>query len=69
MADLTHLFRVGQRVYCNLDHVMYVGVVKEVYTDHIIVDIPEVSNHCRFEEGFTMNCVYPEYNFLRKETK
>ena len=69
MADLTHLFRVGQRVYCNLDHVMYVGVVKKVYADHIIVDIPEVSDHCWFEEDLNMDCVYPEYNFEKGNKK
>ncbi len=63
MADLTHLFRVGQRVRCNLDHIMYMGTVKEVCADHIIVDIPEVSDHCWFEEGLNMDYVYPEYNF------
>ena len=31
--------------------------------DHIIVDIPEISVHCYFEEGFNMDCVYPDYNF------
>ncbi len=63
MSDLTHLYHTGQRVHCNLDRIMYMGTVKEVYTDHIIVDIPEVSDHCWFEEGLNMDCVYPEYNF------
>lgn len=29
----------------------------------IIVDIPEISKHCWFENDFNMDCVYPEYNF------
>lgn len=28
----------------------YKGVVKEVHTDYLIVDIPEISDHCRFED-------------------
>ena len=69
MADLTHLYHAGQRVRCSLDHIMYMGTVKEVYTDHIIVDIPEVSDHCWFEEGLNMDCVYPEYNFEKGSKK
>lgn len=49
MSNLTHLFSVGQKVRCN--------------TDHIIIDIPEVSNHCWFENDFNIGDVYPEYNF------
>ena len=49
MADLTHLFKVGQIVKCRLDGDAYTGTVKETYTDHIIVDIPDVSDHCWFE--------------------
>lgn len=63
MSNLTHLFKIGQNVRCNMDGTFYNGTVKEIYTDHIIVDIPEISDHCWFEEGFNMNCVYPEYNF------
>ena len=39
------------------------GIVKETYTDHIIVDIPEISDHCWFENNLNMDCVYPENNF------
>ena len=63
MADLTHLFSIGQKVRCKLDGKFYDGTVTETHTDHIIVDVPEISNHCYFEEGFNMDCVYPEYNF------
>ena len=56
MSDLTHLFTIGQPVRCRL-------AVKETYPDHIIVDIPEISKHCWFENDFNMDCVYPEYNF------
>ena len=62
-ANLTHLFKIGQKVKCNMDGTFYNGTVKETYTDHIIVDIPEISDHCYFEEGFNMDCVYPDYNF------
>lgn len=64
MADLRHLFKVGQPVRCSLDSSIYKGTVKEVYNDHIIVDIPDVSDHCWFESGFNLDSVYPEYNFM-----
>ena len=63
MSDLTHLFTIGQPVRCRLDEKFYKGPVKETYPDHIIVDIPEISKHCWFENDFNMDCVYPEYNF------
>lgn len=63
MVDLTHLFKVEQKVRCNMDGVFYKGTVKETYTDHIIIDIPEISDHCWFESGFNIGDVYPEYNF------
>lgn len=51
MANLIHLFKVGQEVRCNMDGTFYKGTVKETYTDHIIVDIPEISDHCWFENN------------------
>ena len=64
MADLTHLFKVGQIVKCRLDGDAYTGTVKETYTDHIIVDIPDVSDHCWFESGFNIGDVQPVYEIL-----
>lgn len=63
MSDLTHLFKIGQKVRCKLDGIFYKGIVKETYEDHIIVNIPDFSDHCWFEEGFNIDCVYPENNF------
>lgn len=63
MANLTHLFHVGQKVKCNFDGKFYDGTVKETYPDHIIVDVPDISDHCWFEEGFNIGDVYPDYNF------
>lgn len=63
MSDLTHLFRVGQRVKCNFDGILHSGVVKEAEKDFIVVDVPEISDHCLFESGTNLDCVYPEYNF------
>lgn len=63
MANLTHLFSTGQKVRCKLDEVFYKGKIKETYDDHIIVDIPQISDHCWFEEGWNIGDVYPEYNF------
>jgi hypothetical protein len=45
-----------------MDNKFYNGTVKEIYTDHIIVDIPEISDHCWFEDDFNIDCVFPEYN-------
>lgn len=46
MSDLTHIFKVGQKVKCSMDGKFYNGTVKETHTDYIIVDIPEISDHC-----------------------
>lgn len=67
MANLTHLFKVGQKVRCKLDVVFYKGTVKETFSDHIIVDIPQISDHCWFEEGWHIEDVYPECNFKGEE--
>jgi hypothetical protein len=66
MANLTHLFSTGQKVRCKLDGVFYKGTVKETCDDHIIVDIPQISDHCWFEEGWNIEDVYPEYNFMEE---
>ena len=63
MANLTHLFKPGQKVCCKMDGTFFKGTVKETAPDHIIVDIPEISDHCYFEEGFNIRDVFPEYNF------
>ena len=63
MSNLTHLFKAEQKVRCNFDGKLHSGTVKEVYADHIIVDVSDISDHCWFEEGFNLDCVYPDYNF------
>ena len=63
MSKLQHLFKVGQNVKCNMDGTMQKGIVTEVHDDHIIVDIPEVSDHCWFESGFNIGDVQPVYDF------
>lgn len=70
MSDLTHLFKVGQPVkykciddYTNKFTGWAKGTVKETYVDHIIVDIPSISDHMWFEDGFNLDMIYPEYNF------
>lgn len=68
MANLTHLFKVGQKVRCkNTDFdattLFDDGVVKEVYEDHIIIHLTELDIDAWYEEGFNMDCVYPAYNF------
>ena len=38
------------------------GIIKEVYPDYVIADIEGLSNHCMFEQGFNLDCLYPAYN-------
>lgn len=66
MANLTHLFKVGQAVKVKADtydNTLYNGTVKETYPDHIIVDVPEISDHMWYEEDLNLDWVYPDYNF------
>lgn len=66
--NLKHLFKIGQKVryYSAELKRFYKGTVKEIYTDHIIVDIPEISDHLWFEEDFNLGNLYPEYNFAEE---
>lgn len=68
MADLTHLFKVGQKVkYHNTDFdaikKFIPCVVKEVHADHIIITDTETNTDLWCEENFNMDCVFPDYNF------
>lgn len=63
MTDLTHLFKVGQKVKVNSDGRFFGGTVRETYNDHIIVNVPEISDHMYYESGFNLEDVYPVYNF------
>lgn len=63
MANLSHLFKPGQKVRVNFDGTFFKGTVTKTGNDYIIVDIPEIFDHCRFENGFNIGNVYPEYNF------
>lgn len=55
MTDLTHLFKIGENVKYVVNDFdekrIYDGTVKEVAADHVLVDIPEISDHMWFEEG------------------
>ena len=68
MSDLTHLFKVGQKVtYRNNDFDAERNiscVVKETYPDHIIITDTETDTDLWIEEGFNMDCVYLEYNMI-----
>jgi len=69
MSNLTHLFKVGQKVtYRNNDFDATCRnipcVVKETYSDHIIITDTETNTDLWIEEGFNMDCVYPEYNMI-----
>lgn len=68
MANLTHLFKVGQKVKYKNDDFDAVKkftdcVVKETHADHIIITDTETNTDLYIEEGFNMDCVFPDYNF------
>lgn len=63
MANLTHIFKPSQKVKCNFDGVLFSGTVTETHENYIIVDVPQISNHCYFENDFNIGEVYPDYNF------
>ena len=68
MSDLTHLFKVGQKVrYMNTDfdavNIAIPCVVKETYPDHLIITDLETNTDLWIEPGFNLGCVYPEYNW------
>lgn len=56
---LTTSFHVGQEVLCRMDHRPYKGTVRKVEKDYILVDIPEISDHCRFKPDFKLDWVRP----------
>ena len=64
MSNCSHLFKVGQKVRVKFDDetMFHKGTVVATEEDHIIVDIPEMSDHCYFDEDM-LGMVYPEYNF------
>lgn len=64
MSKLNHIFTVGQEVkYYDGDlNKWFLGKVASVFSDHIIVNIPEISDHCWFEGGFNLDRLYPVYN-------
>lgn len=58
MSNLMHLFKVNQKVKCNVDGKFFNGTIKETYEDHIIIDVPEISDHMWYEEGLNIGDVY-----------
>ena len=68
MANLSHLFKVGQKVKIKNDDFDAVqkfnnGVVKATYADHIIVTNTDYNVDGWYEENFNIDCIFPEYNF------
>lgn len=68
MANLAHLFHVGQKVRIRNDDFDSLqkwddGVVKEVYPDHIIVTETKTNTDGWYEEDFNIDLIYPDYNF------
>lgn len=72
MADLTHLFEIGQHVKYRNDDFDAVKkfipcVVKETYPDHIIITDTETNTDLWCEEGLNMDCVFPDYEYKINE--
>lgn len=63
MTDLTHLWKPGQACIAILDGVKHPGTVKEVFPDHVIVDLPRISDHVWFMTDCNLEDLYPAYNF------
>lgn len=70
MANLTHLWKVGQNVRIrntDIDTIQkwYTGYVQEVHSDHLIVFCNKINHTMWFEENMNLDCLYPEYNFRK----
>lgn len=58
-------FNVGQKVkYVTNDDPFtpvkeHIGTVKAIFEDHMIVDVPDISDHCWFEPDFNLNQLIP----------
>ncbi len=66
MADLTHIFHVGQKVRVfvadDIWQKWHKGTVKETHEDYILVDVPDICDHMQYENDY-IGDVHPEYNF------
>ena len=66
MADLTHIFHVGQKVRVfvadDIWQKLHKGTVKETHEDYILVDVPDICDHMQYENDY-IGDVRPEYNF------
>lgn len=53
MADLTHIFHVGQKVRVfvadDIWQKWHKGTVKETHEDYILVDVPDICDHMQYE--------------------
>lgn len=63
VTKLNRLFKVGQQVKVREDGVLHDGTVSEIFEDHIIVDVPGISDHMWYEDGWNIGNVFPDYNF------
>lgn len=68
MSDLTHLFKVGEKVFFRDDafdslEKFVPCTVKETYTDHIIITDDKTQTDFYIESGINLDLVYPAYNF------
>lgn len=64
MSNYKHLFKINQQVIIKFedDKKTHKGTITETATDYIIVDVPDISDHCYFDCD-NIGCVYPDYNF------
>ena len=64
MSDLTHLFKVGQKVKIKFNDFEGLrfkdGVIKETYVDHIVVTEIETNTDMWFEHGM-LDMIYSLY--------
>ncbi len=44
-------FKIGDKIIWQTETKQYFGTVKEVYNDHLIVNVPDVSDHCWFDKN------------------
>lgn len=68
MANLMHLFHVGQKVKFKNEEFGTVNfidcVVSQVYEDYIIITDTLTDTKLYCENGFNMECVHPDYNVV-----
>ena len=67
MADLTHIFHVGQKVRVfvadDIWQKWHKGTVKETHEDYILVDVPDICDHMQYENDYPMRRKTPCFSY------